>query len=190
MAMTDVSQVLPGMVPISISSADADGRIPAYSVRVNGKVVSTELNKGYLCIQRRWRKGDRVEMHLEMQPRLITANEKVEADKGRVAVERGPLVYCAEWPENPFDFNGMLVSQKPRFNENQHEIEVAGTDMKATVTSLTTDAQVLKFDQWGRLETQDVNLKLIPYYAWNHRGPGRMMVWLPWKLNLVTPTQP
>ena len=168
----------------------ADGRIPAYSVRVNGKVVSTELNKGYLCIQRRWRKGDRVEMHFEMQPRLITANEKVEADKGRVAVERGPLVYCAEWPENPFDFNGMLVSQKPRFNENQHEIEVAGTDMKTTVTSLTTDAQVLKFDQWGRLETQDVNLKLIPYYAWNHRGPGRMMVWLPWKLNLVTPTQP
>ena len=165
-----------------------DGRIPTYSVRVNGKPFSTDLNKGYLCIQRKWRKGDRVDLHMEMQPRLIKANEHVEADRGRVAVERGPLVYCAEWPDNNFDFDAMLVSQKPRFNENQQDIEVNGTDVSTTVTALTTDAQVLRFDQWGRLDVQDVNLRLIPYYAWNHRGPGRMMVWLPSQLKLVTPT--
>jgi len=51
----------------------------------------------------RWKKGDKVEVHFDMEPRIVKANNKVEADRGRIAVERGPIVYCAEFPDNNFD---------------------------------------------------------------------------------------
>ncbi len=57
--------------------------------------VESELQDGYFTIERRWKKGDKVEVHFDMEPRVVKAHAKVEADRGRVAVERGPLVYCA-----------------------------------------------------------------------------------------------
>ena len=78
----------------------ADKKKTGYSVKVNGETVDGELENGYLAISRRWKKGDVVELSLDMTPRLVAANEKVADDRGKMAVERGPLVYCAEWPDN------------------------------------------------------------------------------------------
>jgi DUF1680 family protein len=155
-----------------------------YTVRVNGQDVKADLDKGYFTIDRKWKKGDRVEIHFDMQARTVKAHGKVEADRGRIAVERGPIVYCAEWPDNDFDINGMIVNQSPKFEEEQCP------DLLKGIIRLHTDAQLVKFDDRGRLTTQDVRLALIPYYAWCHRGSGSMMVWLPQQLTATTPSQP
>jgi len=147
---------------------------------VNGQLTSD----GYYTIDRKWKKGDKVQIHFDMEPRTVRANNKVEADRGMISVERGPLVYCAEHPDNNFDIMGALVNQEPQFTLGKAEI--AGT----SILTLTTDAQTLDFNKQGKLETKDQTLTLIPYYAWCHRGSGKMRVWLPQDLNATNPSQP
>ena len=110
---------IPGWVQGQVVPSDlyaySDGKRLKYTVAVNGETVQSELKDGYFCIDRRWKKGDKVEVHLDMEPRTVKANGKVEADRGRVAVERGPLVYCAEFPDNDFDVLGALMNQQPQF---------------------------------------------------------------------------
>jgi DUF1680 family protein len=101
-----------------------------------------------------------------------------------VSVERGPLVYCAEHPDNNFDIMGALLNQNPQFVLGKGEI--AGTPIQ----TLVADAQTLNFNKLGKLEAQDQKLTLIPYYAWCHRGSGKMRVWLPQDLNATNPSQP
>jgi len=139
---------------------------------------------GYLTITRRWKQGDVLRIHFDMEPRTVRANHKVQADRGMVAVERGPLVYCAEHADNDFDLTSTLLNQTPRFQLGSRQI--AGTQ----VVTLATHAQTLHFDADGRLEVSNRQLTLIPYYAWCHRGPGPMRVWLPHDLSATTPAQP
>ena len=159
-----------------------DGKRLGYSVMVNGKPANGSLTSdGYYTIERKWKKGDQVELHLDMEPRTLQANNKVEADRGRIAVERGPIVYCAEWPDNNFDVLSIFVNQKPQFEIANHPELLEG------IVELTTDGQVLSYDENGRLVAEDVKLNLIPYYAWNHRGSGNMAVWLPRELSASRP---
>lgn len=151
----------------------ADGKVLHYSVSVNGEPVSGELQKGYLQIDRKWKKGDVVEVHFDMEPRVVRANEKVEADRGRVSLERGPIVYCAEWPDNDFNIHTILMNQRPSIQVVDKPETLYG------IRELTTDVQALSYDATGRLAVKDVKLTLIPYYAWAHRGEGDMEVWLP-----------
>lgn len=161
-----------------------DGKRLGYTITMNGSVVGAISADGYYTIDRRWKKGDKVQIHFDMEPRTVRANNKVEADRGMVSIERGPIVYCAEHPDNSFDIMGALINQTPQFTLGKSEI--AGTP----VQTLTTSAQTLNFNKQGKLETQDQTLTLIPYYAWCHRGSGKMRVWLPQDLNATNPSQP
>ena len=162
-----------------------DGKRLGYSIKVNGQDAAASVtDDGYYTITRKWKKGDKVQIHFDMEPRTVRANNKVEADRGMVSIERGPLVYCAEHPDNNFDIMGALINQNPQFKLGKGEI--AGT----SVQTLVTNAQTLNFDKQGRLTTQDQTLTLIPYYAWCHRGSGKMRVWLPQDLKATNPTQP
>ena len=162
-----------------------DNKRLGYSFIVNGVTVPLLVgDDGYVDIERRWKKGDKVVICFDMEPRTVRANNKVEADRGMIAVERGPIVYCAEHPDNQFDIFSALVNQEPTFRLGKKEI--AGT----TLTTLVTDAQTLDFDKQGKLTVKDQTLTLIPYYAWCHRGSGKMRVWLPQDLSATTPAQP
>lgn len=168
---------IPGWVRGNVLPGDlysyADNQKPAYQVSVNGQTVESDVNDGYLSIARKWKKGDVVEVHFDMIPRIVKANPKVEADHGRVAVERGPIVYCAEWPDNRFNVHSILLNQHPQFKVTDKPELLYG------IRQITTDAQALSYDKAGKLVTKDVELTLIPYYAWAHRGEGDMEVWLP-----------
>ena len=168
---------IPGWVRGNVLPSDqysyADNQKPAYQVSVNGQTVESDVNDGYLSIARKWKKGDVVEVHFDMIPRIVKANPKVEADHGRVAVERGPIVYCAEWPDNKFNVHSILLNQHPQFKVTDKPELLYG------IRQITTDAQALSYDKAGKLVTKDVELTLIPYYAWAHRGEGDMEVWLP-----------
>ena len=174
---------IPGWVRGEVVPSDlyeyADGKQLAYKVSVNGEPVESDLKDGYFVVDRKWKKGDKVEIHLDMEARLVRANKEIEADRGRAAIERGPLVYCAEWADNTCDVLNILLNQKPQFSTGHTTI--ADTD----ILTLTTQAQTLQFDNSGRLQPKDEKLTLIPYYAWAHRGKGRMAVWLPTDLKAM-----
>ena len=179
---------IPGWVRGQVVPSDlytySDGKRLKYTVKVNGEAVQNELKDGYFCIDRRWKKGDKVEVHFDMEPRIVKANNKVEADRGRIAVERGPIVYCAEFPDNNFDIFSVFMNRNPKFEV------VEKPDLLYGINQLKTGAQTLGYDDQGRLTTTDVSLTLIPYYAWAHRGSGAMEVWLPQELSASRPAMP
>lgn len=126
-----------------------------------------------------------------MEPRTVRANGKVEADRGFVAIERGPVVYCAEWPDNDFDLMGALINQEPKMVVEDGTLHAKDTKVADYyIKVIKTDAQILSFDKGGRLTTKDVRMTLIPYYAWCHRGSGKMRVWQAQDLNASRPSKP
>lgn len=176
---------IPGWVRNKVVPSDlynySDGKRLQYSVKVNGEVVESELVNGYFTIDRKWKKGDEVSVHFDMEVRTVKANAKVEADRGRISVERGPIVYCAEWPDNNFDVLNVLMNREPEFEV------VSKPELLCGINQIKTQAQTLEYDESGRLVTKDQTLTLIPYYAWAHRGQGNMAVWLPQEVYATRP---
>ena len=125
------------------------------TLRVNGEPVAVESNRGFAVVRRNWRSGDTVELDLPLPVRRVMSHENIEDNRGRVAVERGPLVYCAEGIDN------------------------GGAALDLT---LPDDAPlVVERDEGllgGMTKICSGGVTLIPYYAWSHRGAGEMNVWL------------
>ena len=175
--------------------AYSDDKRPGYTVTINGYTFPFLLSPdGYLTLERRWKKGDSVELHFDMEPRTVRANDNVEADRGMVAVERGPIVYCAEHADNDFDIFTAMLNQKPQFKEINGQSSISNLQSSmgngqwsSPLTMLTTDAQMLSFDKQGKLQVADKTLRLIPYFAWCQRGNGKMRVWLPQDVRAATP---
>ena len=169
-------EVTPGDL-YSFTDRQKDG----WSIAVNGKNRNAEkLEKGYIRINN-VKKGDVITLNLDMEPRTVVADKRVMDDRGCVAVERGPLVYCAESADN----NGMKTHQiyiknNAVFNLiKDYKIRNTEADGKLfSVDALQTTAQELSKNSEGDLTLKNFNLTLIPYYAWNHRGTGCMDVWL------------
>ncbi len=178
----------------------SDGKRLGYTIKVNGQdAAATVTPDGYYTISRKWKKGDKVSIHFDMETRTVRANSKVEADRGQVAIERGPIVYCAEWPDNNFDIMSVLLNQDPQINlSTMPDGSFIADSLKSVlylyksqnVVTLSTDVQSLKFGADGKLTVSDQTLKLIPYFAWAHRGNGNMKVWLPQDVRAVRPNAP
>ncbi len=184
---------IPGWVLNEVVLSDlysfSDDIFSTYEVSVNGQRVDGELENGYLVINRNWKKGDVVSIHFDMPVRTVVANPRVADDRGRVAVERGPLVYCAEWADNEgVNPHHLLLPRLPKFDvlpaysiENKEADPSSIFNLQSSifhVTAISTQAQDVHIDHDGRIAVKDVSVKLIPYYAWNHRGAGKMDVWL------------
>ena len=109
------------------------------------------------------------------------ADNKVKDDRGCIAVERGPLVYCAESADNfGANTNQIYVNKKASFKLTK-DYSIKNTEADGTifkVDALQTEAQLLTDNSEGNLQLRDMKLTLIPYYAWNHRGTSCMNVWL------------
>jgi DUF1680 family protein len=184
---------IPGWVKGEVVPSDlytfTDGKRLKYNVKVNGEEVTAELQNGYFTIDRKWKKGDKVSVHFDMEPRTVKAHGKVEADRGRIAVERGPVVYCAEWPDNDFDVLSVLMNRNPKFEVESASmtIENAGVTVTHPFQKIKTSVQTLSYDENGRLTAKDHTMNMIPYYAWAHRGTGNMAVWLPINVTATSP---
>ena len=137
----------------------ADQKQSTWSVKVNGEEVKADLQQGYCTINRDWKAGDVVDLSFDLQPRLVKANEQVEADRGLVAVQCGPIVYCAESPDNAKPIDSISINQQ---------------------TQLKVEWQPEKLYGINQIVTND-GVTLIPYYAWAHRGVSDMEVWIPLK---------
>ena len=162
-----------------------DSAKEAVTLKVNGSAVPVKLDKGYVALTRSWKAGDTVELNLPMPVRRVLANDNVKADVGRVAIERGPIVYAAEFADNP---NGkvrnlMLANDQPLRAEYQASL-LKGVEV------VKTKAVALSKDAGGNLVRTPEELTMIPYYAWANRGRGQMTVWLPNSEKSASPTLP
>jgi DUF1680 family protein len=151
---------------------------------VNDQPEKLNLNKGYAVITRKWKKGDRINIDFPMPVREILADNRVADDRDKVAVQRGPIIYCAEWADNKDGHILNLVINKNAQLTSEFKPDLLG----GTETIQTTAHQVEK-NLDGTLKTlPDEPLTLIPYFLWNNRGPGEMMVWLPTTEDVTKPT--
>ena len=150
-------------------------RAPATPVlKVNGAAVPLTLDKGYVRIARAWKSGDVIDLTLPMPVRRVIAHEKVEDDTGRVALQRGPIVYAAEWPDNPHGrVRNIVLPDSSRMASEYRPALLNGVEV------ITGRVSALSYDAKGAALKVDQPFVAIPYATWANRGPGEMIVWLP-----------
>ena len=168
-------------VPSDLYTQTLPGSLKDVDIAVNGRSVPLALDRGYVTIDRSWRAGDAVTLAFAMPVRRIQANPAVKDDSGRLAVERGPLVYCAESADNAGHALNLVVSADAAFT--QGSVNVLGHEL----VSLKVPAQSVTADLRGKRSTQPVTATLIPYFAWCHRGAEEMQVWFPTSAESATP---
>ena len=139
-------------------------------LQVNGRDEPLSLRNGFAVVQRQWRKGDLVELSLPMPIRRVLANEAVKEDAGRVALERGPLVYAVEGADNDQIF-GMVIPDEATLVAERRDGLLGGiTVIKGNVLRAVSN-------EAGVPRITPAPMLAIPYYAWGNRGPNEMNVW-------------
>jgi len=132
---------------------------------VNGKNQKINIENGYIILKKhKWKSGDEIQISFDMGVRKVVSNEKVAANKGKIAFERGPLVYCAEQVDNPNGVLNLSLDSKAKFEYIFDEDLFGGT---GKIIGKATDSK-----------NNLVDFMAIPYYAWAHRDDGEMSVWL------------
>lgn len=165
--------------PVSTDLYSFTDKAKNYTIRVNGSKINTKVYNGYALITRNWKAGDAVELNLPMDIRRIKANENVEDDRGKLAIERGPIVFCLEGKDQADStvFN--------KFIPDATAIEATyNPDLLNGVMVLSGMAKEVEKDG----TVKDVPFKAIPYSTWNNRGADQMAVWIPESAEYARPT--
>jgi DUF1680 family protein len=162
------------------SGATANASAGAITIRVNGVPVMAEMKNGYAVISRTWKKNDSVDLVLPMPVHKVMAMDSVKDDIGKVAMQRGPLVYCAEWVDNNNRTGNLILPENALFTTHYEPGILNG------IVTLQTDGQRVAVDPAGlQVTTHKDHIVAIPYYAWANRGKGEMNIWFPGKLTDV-----
>lgn len=152
-----------------------DNNTDSVLIKVNGQPVSYQLEQGYAVIKKKWNKKDVVEVQLPMKTHEVLADQQIKEDNGMVAIQRGPLMYCAEWKDNDGRTSNLLLP-----DVFQPE---ARKDMLNSIVVLKGQGKSINVDeQQQQVSTAPKQVTLIPYYAWANRGEGEMNVWFPEKI--------
>jgi uncharacterized protein len=142
---------------------------------INGQISDIKLIDGYAVVSRKWKMGDKVELKLPMPVRKVIADERIKEDNEKLAFQRGPLVYCAEWPENNSGNVLDLVVKKDAAVSTEFEPSLLNGIQVINTTGIKT-----KKTLDGKVEMLgEEHVKLIPYALWNNRGAGQMRLWFP-----------
>jgi DUF1680 family protein len=184
-----------GKVKVTVEETDGKAwklalRVPGWcegaSVRVNGQAIEVAAAGGaYAVVERAWQAGDVVELDLPMRPRLTEPNPRVDAIRGSLAIERGPLVYCLEGVDQEPGLDLLDVRIAPEASMEA----VRREDLLDGVVVVQAQGAVVDVGPWQdelyrqapaeSLPQREVGLTAVPYYAWANRGPGTMRVWIP-----------
>lgn len=150
------------------------GAVQPIVILLNGKPVSYKMDKGYAIINRTWSAGDKIRFELPMQTQKIISNPQVKANTGRFALQRGPLVYCLESPDNSDSAVMNIVVPKETPVQAVYKPDLLNGVMTLQMTGMATRRQS---NSEALLQTSQ-NVTAIPYYAWANRGPSEMEVWI------------
>jgi len=153
-------------------------------LKINGRRAELRIEKGFAGIERTWAKGDVLEIDFPMPVRRVLAHEKNKENQGRVALERGPIVYCAEWPDNGGRVLNLVIPDQAVFTGAFRKDLLGGVGV--------INGKVMALDRAGdkvSLLRKAHDLVAIPYYAWANRGQGEMAVWLAREESKALPPQ-
>lgn len=162
---------------------DKDKKENPIVLTLNGKPVSYKMEKGYAVLNRSWKKGDAIAFELPMKVEKVFANEKVKDDRNRFALQRGPLVYCLEGPDNKDSAVQNIVVDKavdvqvvtrPDLLNGVTVLQMKGSSAKRQLNS-------------DELIRSEQTVTAIPYYSWANRGPSEMEVWIPYEASAARP---
>ncbi|MBC7849233.1 MAG: glycoside hydrolase family 127 protein [Chitinophagaceae bacterium] len=149
-------------------------------VMVNGKNLSYEMENGYIVLDREWKKGDVVQFSFNMNPHLVSSRKEIKQNEDRVAIQRGPLVYCVEGIDNDSKAWNIIIPSGTDFKPtNMKVIDESVVALEANVPVVTVSAD------GSSISTANKKITAIPYYAWANRGRNEMQIWLPTKIKDV-----
>jgi Uncharacterized protein conserved in bacteria len=159
-------------------------RIPgwcrSFQLKVNGSIVEDSIvNKGYAMINRTWNSGDTVGLSLELTVEVVQAHPKVREDAGKVAIQRGPIIYCLEENDNQGSLWNITLNANSKLSAEFAE------DLFEGIVVIKGEAECMDEEQWnGSLygpvltKTKTVNIQAVPYFLWGNRNAGEMTVWI------------
>jgi len=143
-------------------------------IKVNGAPVDYQMEKGYAVISKKWKKGDKIALNLPMNVQRVVANANLKDDTSKIALQRGPIMYCAEWKDNDGKATNIIVPKDAVF-ETEYEPSLLNG-----VTVLKTKVKSVNIDVASQtISTETKTMTAIPYYSWANRGEGEMTVWFP-----------
>ena len=164
-------------IPGGLYKFEQPGAAGAISIRVNGQIVNAEMDHGYAVLNRTWKNKDVVELSLPMPVQKVMAIDSVKEDIGKMAMQRGPLLYCAEWVDNNNRTGNLIVPENASFTTSLQPGLLNG------VVTLQADAQRVEVAPDGlEITTHKDHIVVIPYYSWANRGKGEMNIWFPDKV--------
>lgn len=142
------------------------------NISINGRPVDYHIEKSFAVIDRLWNKGDLIEMILPMSIRHVLCHEKVQDNRQKVALQRGPIVYCAESIDNEVPISDITLPDDADLKIEYHQ------DLLNGINIISGNIQNTHHDGLAKATPQAYKFVAIPYYAWAHRGKGQMAVWL------------
>lgn len=159
-------------------------RVPSWCldpcISVNGQAVNINdhLRKGYVKIRRTWQPGDKIDISYPMKVRLVRANPRIRENAGKVAIQRGPVVYCVEEADNFKGLHNIVIPHNAVFEEIYDEELLNGV--------VAVEFKAYCLEDWGHEQCysfiknhyKEVKVRAVPYYTWSNRETGEMMVWL------------
>jgi len=153
------------------------------TLKVNGKNFNFQTEKGYAVIDREWGKGDVIEYVLPFTVHRVETNAKVATNQNKVALERGPIVYCLEAVDNKNMIRNMIIPDDAVLSAN---FEANNANNLSGIALITGEGIVFTTMADGQsINSQKQPLKAIPYYTWCNRGITEMNVWLPRKVTQI-----
>jgi DUF1680 family protein len=149
-------------------------------ILINGSRVNYTMDKGYAVLNRKWKTNDVISLSLPMNVKEIVSNDNVQDNTGKIALQSGPIVYCAEWVDNGGMTSNLILPEGSVFTTEFKN------DLLNGVNVIHSSAIAINIDNAGRSVTSKPQaFTAIPYYAWAHRGKGEMEIWIPQKINFV-----
>jgi len=164
-----LGEPVPGNLYTYINNQEND-----IEILVNNSKAVFEIENGYAVLSRNWKKNDVIELDLQMPIRKVLANEQVEEDRQRLAIERGPLVYCAEGIDNQGSVLNLLIEKDSKL---AHDFK---PNLLNGITMLSGKAKIFNNNQKNIKNWKEIIYKSVPYYTWAHRGISEMAVWFPY----------
>lgn len=160
-------------------------RIPgwarSFSLKVNGEEAHTQVSKGYAYVTRTWNQGDEIHLEIPMEIERMVAHPNVKANAGKIALQRGPVVYCLEQVDNGENLASIEINGDSLIEERFEEELLNGVMVlsgKAKRTEVTSDVSQALYMRTEDVNTSETTFTAIPYYAWANRGEGEMTVWV------------
>lgn len=145
-------------------------------IKINSIPVAYEIKNGYAVISHTWKNNDKVTVELPMEVKRVVCIDSVKDNQGKVALQRGPIIYCAEWADNKGKAGNILLPRDSKF------ITEYRPDLLNGIMTIKTEVPVVTISENENISTSKRTMTAIPYYSWANRGVGEMTIWFPYRV--------